>query len=586
MWGLLFVDFVTQCAGFAQTHFKLDSLRPAQKEVLLALEKHRYVLATLPTGAGKTLLYALPALVFSQTNPVLVLSPLISLMRDQTRRMHEANVPCVTFTSEQNEEERKQSWHMLRNEKACLIFASPERMKLPSFLEALSKIKLSMVVVDEAHCVVSWGHHFRPEYAEIGKVLSILKPPRILALTATASKNSRVSISQKVFPDPSSVFEYTSKPLSDHIFVKSVRVFSHVEQWLKLAEILKKSDSEKIIVYFQTRKQCEEFAKKCRAIKIHAIVYHAGLSKQERSHAEQYAHLSTQKMVICATTAFGMGVDISGVRLVVVYGFPGNIEEFFQMLGRAGRAGEASTGILLWSGSDPIKREYQLKSTFPSPSAFIEKCRSLSAVMPALDSEKTFVEATKVEGILNGLRICDSLEEIIENETYYQLKLDKKIALDDLLADLPMEMTKRRKVLNSIQLIASHKWSVLKGAQTVISLKMLMDASSLTKEIFEQVFVHYSSKNSLQFVIIEPEHAKRGIILKNGFSYLQKELTRYVACRNHFFSSLHELNKLSTATTCRLMASFDFFVSGLKAQKYCMQCDLCAKNTDKGCVTL
>lgn len=577
---------MSQCERFAQTHFKISSLRDSQKEVLSLLDAHKNVLATLPTGAGKTLLYALPALVSSPQAPVLVLSPLISLMRDQARRMQEAHVPCVIFTSEQNEEERKQAWQMLKSQKCCLIFASPERLKIPFFLDALSKLTLSMVVVDEAHCVVSWGHHFRPEYAEIGKLLKKLNPHRVLALTATAGKNSRADIAQKVFPNPSQVMEFTSKPLSPHIFVKSIRVFSKLEQWLKLADLLQKSDSQKIIVYFQTRKECEEFAKKCRSIKIHAIIYHAGLSKQERFQAEKYAHLATQKTVICATTAFGMGVDISGIRLVIVYGFPGNIEEFFQMLGRAGRAGEASTGILLWTGSDPIKREYQLKIIFPSPTLFMERCRSLSYLMPSHDSEKSFVEIEKVEGVLSGLRICEAIEETMENEVYYHIKFNKNKTLNHLLDELPEGPTKRSQVLRHIQSIASQKWSEILGAQTVIASKQLFENSFFSKEIFEQVLVHYSSQNSLQFSRIEPEQAARGVILKNGISHLQRELTRYVACRNHFFSSLHELNKLSTATTCRLMASFDFFVSGLKAQKHCMQCDLCAKNTDKGLVTL
>lgn len=571
------LDFFFQCERFARTHFKLESLRPAQKDVLLALEKHHFVLATLPTGAGKTMLYALPSLVFGQNQPVLVLSPLISLMRDQSRRMKEALVPCALFTSEQSEQERKEAWHDVLSGRVSLIFASPERLHMPSFLKMLCNIKLSMVVVDEAHCVVSWGHHFRPEYASIRNVLNKLNPPKILALTATASKNSRQEIIEKVFPAPNQVFEYTSKPLSPHIFVKSIRVFSLVEQWLKLSVILKNSDSQKIIVYFQTRKQCEEFAKKCRALKMNAIAYHAGLSRQERIDAEKYIHLSERKIVICATTAFGMGVDISGVRLVVVYGFPANIEELFQMLGRAGRAGEASQGILLWTGSDPIKRQYQLKNSFPSGSVFLEQCKKIAHAMPQRPGESAFVPIEPSQGVANGLRICHALEEPLENETYYHIQLASGLCLEDLLQGLPQELTKRRQVLTALQNATTANWKTLPNAQVVIAAHQLVELSTLAKDTIEQVFLHYKSKNQLQFARIEPEQTKQGMILKNGFDHVQNELPRYVAYRNHFFSSLHELNKLSTATTCRLMSSFDFFVSGLKAQKNCMQCDLCKK---------
>ena len=178
-------SFVEKCEKLLFQHFKVPLLRQAQRLVLESLEHSQGVLATLPTGAGKTLLYALPALAMSG-GPVLVICPLISLMRDQVRRMRDANITSVLFTSDQTEEERKQSYSLLFSGKVRLIFASPERLVLPSFSEALGKVGISMAVVDEAHCVVSWGLGFRPEYADLGKFLARLRPPKILALTATA----------------------------------------------------------------------------------------------------------------------------------------------------------------------------------------------------------------------------------------------------------------------------------------------------------------------------------------------------------------------------------------------------------------
>lgn len=146
-------------------------------------------------------------------------------MRDQERRMEEAQICCSVFTSEQSEEERKHAWKKLRSGKAKIIFASPERFVLPSFLNEIAKINLSMAVIDEAHCVVAWGHHFRPEYSEIGKILTKLQPSRILALTATAGRNSRQDIIKRVFPENINVFEYISKPIAENIFVESIRLF-------------------------------------------------------------------------------------------------------------------------------------------------------------------------------------------------------------------------------------------------------------------------------------------------------------------------------------------------------------------------
>ncbi len=595
------MDFVTHCEKIAKQHFSIASLRPAQKEVFTLIEQHKYVLATLPTGSGKTLLYAAPSLIFER-GLVLVISPLISLMRDQSRRMSEANIPCVIFTSEQSEEERRQARLKLKNDQAKIVFASPERFVLPSFLNLISKKNITMAVVDEAHCVVSWGHQFRPEYSEIGKYLSKLFPERILAITATAGRNSRLDIIKKVFPPNLQVKEYTSKPLSDHILVKSIRLFSQKEQWETLVDILEKSISNKTIVYFQTRKLCDEFAIKLRKLKIASVVYHAGLSKHERNQAEQYIHAASKKIVICATTAFGMGVDISGIRLVVVYGFPGNIEEFFQMLGRAGRAGEASEGILLWTGSDPIKRQYQFKSSFPMPSNLLDITANAMSLMPKNKTECVIVEKSllekafmkssyidhqkKCDGIMSGLRICGMLEDLTYGESYIQIKLNQSVTLTKMLQELPDSLTKRRKVLEAIKEIVDAEWISILGAQIAISIKLISETCELSEDTIEQVLNFYVQQNTLNYSRLASEENTTHLILRHNFLYLQKELPKYISARNHFSSSLQELEKLSTATTCRLVSSFDFFSSrtlqgGTKKSYFCMQCDLCIKR-EKG----
>lgn len=595
------VDFVTHCEKIAKDHFSIHGLRPAQKEVFTLIEQKKFVLATLPTGSGKTLLYAAPSLIYEH-GVVLVISPLISLMRDQSRRMNDANIPCVIFTSEQNEDERKHARNMTRNNKAKIIFASPERFVLPSFLNLISKLNITMAVVDEAHCVVSWGHQFRPEYSEIGKYLTKLNPPRILAITATASRNSRLDIIKKVFPTHVEVGEFTSKPLSPHIHVESIRLFSQEEQWQKLVSILSTTSSAKTIVYFQTRKLCDEFALKLRKLKITAIVYHAGLSKHDRNTAEQYIHTATQKIIICATTAFGMGVDISGIRLVIVYGFPGNIEEFFQMLGRAGRAGEDSRGILLWTGSDPIKRQYQFKFSFPTPSSLIDVASNAMALMPKYKSESILVDKEKLlqnflksskikndrncEGIISGLRICGVLEEPSYNETYCQLKLSSGVSLTKLLQQLPTVVTKRKKVLEAIKDLVEPEWLTMEAAQIALSVHLITETSELSEQIIFEVFAHYAQLNLLQYQVLDSSQNRSFVILKHGFLVLQKELTKYISARSHFFASLQELEKLSTATTCRLASSFDFFSSrslqgASKKSYFCMQCDLCTKR-EKG----
>jgi len=598
--SLLSPHFVQHCEQLAQQHFGLDKLRPAQRDVLQKMSENRFVLATLPTGAGKTLLYALPALIFND-GPVVVISPLISLMRDQARRMKSAQIPCAILTSEQSEDDRRAAWSMINNRTARLIFASPERFVLPSFVNAMRRLRPRMAVVDEAHCVVSWGHHFRPEYAEIGNILNDIAPDRILAITATASQGSREDIIRKVFPKPQEVIEYTSRPIAPHIYVKSVRLFSKEEQWETLASLIKTTPSQKSIVYFSTRKQCEEYALKIKKHRIQSVVYHAGLSKFERTRVEEYIHNSAQKIVICATTAFGMGVDISGIELVIIYGFPGNIEEFFQMLGRAGRGGEPSQGVLLWTGSDPIRRQYQFKQTFPTPAVLLSYCAAIMGLLPGAYGEKIFVKRTElaakchmgeqkdinrhIDHIISAFRICGCVEEPLPQESYIQMSLHKKWNLSLLAQELPPGTTKRSKVIHALHALSEKEWLEMRGAKGVFSMKRIVDFSELTEKSVVEVLSHYAEKDFLQFSLIAEPQAGEGFIFKHGYVYFQKQLPKYVAAREHFAANLSELEKCATATQCRLSSSFAFFlgrsVQGAtnRGYSYCMQCDLCLKRS-------
>lgn len=590
------MKFIEQCQTIAKKHFSINALRPAQLDVFSLLHEHKFVLATLPTGAGKTLLYAVPAMIFDD-GPVIVISPLISLMRDQARRMEQAGVPCVVFTSDQTEEERKQSNFDFWSINTKIIFISPERLVLSSFFKKLIKIKPSMIVIDEAHCVIAWGHQFRPEYSEIGRYLIQLQPNRILAITATASAVTRQEIIQKIFYQQE-VSQFISKPIGKHIFVSSLRAFSFEEQKERLFDILKSSKSEKSIVYFSTRKQCEEFAGLLKEEKLNAVAYHAGLTKESRMHVETYIHKTHQKTVICATTAFGLGVDIPNVTLVVVYGFPSNIEEFLQMIGRAGRHGQPSEGILLWTGSDPAKRNYQFKELFPSSAIFLEQCQKIIKFFPTLEGEKIFVlkeqilknfikyrknknSTRELDGFLGALRICQMTEEIAPHEDYYQIKLHDKISMSSLLKTLPSTPTKRQIVLEALKNLVENKLIDVPAVNIVISSSKILNIAHLVHhKTFDEVLAYYHNQNVLSFVKFKAIQAQFGIIIKHRFEVLRKNLDKYIKAQQHFASSLQELRKLAEAPRCRLESSFRYFEVPITYGEsfYCLQCDLCKHN--------
>jgi len=589
------MEFLSQCRTLAKSYFGIKTLHSAQEDVLNLLIKHAYVLATMPTGSGKTLLYAIPSLIFNE-GPVLVISPLIALMRDQVRRMKSAHISSVLFTSDQSEEERSQSYIDLWSENTKIIFVSPERFALSSFQQKLERIRPSMVVIDEAHCVVSWGHQFRPEYSEIGNRLAALNPPRILAITATASAHTRNEMIQKIFPTTAKTVEFISKPISSNINIKAKRMFSFEEQKKFLIETLKNTHSHKSIIYFSTRKQCEEFAMLLKHKNLHTIAYHAGLSKEKRLSVEQYIHNTQKKIVICATTAFGLGVDIPDVTLVVVYGFPGNIEEFLQMVGRAGRSGQPAEGVLIWTGSDPVKRNLQFKTYFPTKTDFINQCQKINALLPEQEGESCFASLEKIkkylfsdsysklnerhlEGLLGALRACHMTEDLLQNEDYYEIKLSKQTNLLQLASQLPSSPTKRQKVFEAIKNLISDKLYEKNALQTIIPVNQLLSSTSLSLNSCEEVFKYYTTQKLISFVKIDFNQKQVGVVLKNGIKMLETYLPHYIKLRQNFFSSLQEVRKLAEAPHCRLQSSFKYFKIPKmdKTSQYCLQCDLCEK---------
>ena len=591
--------FVQRCEQLLSQHFKVPRLREAQRNVLEILANSAGVLATLPTGAGKTLLYALPALA-TTSGPVLVICPLISLMRDQVRRMRDAQISCVLFTSDQTEEERKQSYALLFSGKVRLIFVSPERLVLPSFLEALGKVSISMAVVDEAHCVVSWGMGFRPEYSDLGKFLARLRPPKILALTATASRASRKTIRESVFPPGFPVHEIVHSPLASNVFVEVRRVFSEDEKWLSLTSVLRETKFEKAIVYFTKRDQCEKAAVALRKQKIHAVAYHAGLKREERQSVESYLHANANPVVVCATLAFGMGIDISGVSLVAVMGFPSNIEEYFQMIGRAGRRGEAARSVLVWSGSDPKRRYFQFVESFPEVSTVRGSLERLGTCFPGQHSRR-FVKMEHLEKLLAGsgkndekyresivsaLRVLKALEVPAYNESYLAVTFAAHTSAESVLLSLPPGVTRRSRFFEALCGFHEGPWRQLKGAQALVPTSALSDEALQSWDKCFEILNHAAGQGALQFVVHDSATMRAGLLFKGTLQAAVADLPKYSAARAQFLESLSQLEKLAQSQYCRLAASEEFFaakaIQGAARARYsCMQCDLCLQRVNK-----
>ncbi|MEN9529118.1 MAG: hypothetical protein RI932_991 [Pseudomonadota bacterium] len=589
--------------ALALKHFSIQTLRPQQREVFKGLLSKDQLLVTLPTGAGKTLIYALGSQLFPEGMTVVV-CPLIALMRDQYLRMTQAGIPAAIICSEQSEEERKSAYKSLMSGQVKLLFVSPERLALQSFQRFLKRFSIRMLVVDEAHCVVSWGHSFRPEYAQLGSILRGLNIRKVLALTATASKSSRRLIREMLFPDPGSVTEIVDRPLRENISVSAVRVYSEEERWTVVRGLVESSDSRKTILYFPRREQCQKAAQELKKGGLNAVVYHAGLQRDVRRSVEEYLRQSERPVVICATLAFGMGIDLPEVQLIVVVGFPGNIEELFQMMGRAGRQGEKARALIVWSGSDPKRRSFQFDKMLPEPGVLLEQFRAMAHFFPG-SGQARLVPRSALKSVLQQFhknerdveQSADNISGILQmlgcgggqasvNSDWLKLEIRHVETVAALTSQLPPGPSRRRMVLEWLgQRFNAGNQSKGSFFAVFAVAEMLEDLQLPWEKVFE-VLRYYADRSELSFAVVSQEEARASLIFGGSLGEVMQQFERYTRLRTALGQSLQALSNFVLADQCRMQFANSFFTgrpagASLATRVQCGQCDLCEARVTK-----
>ena len=334
--------------------FGYDSFRPGQEAVINAILKGRDILAVMPTGAGKSLCYQVPAMLLSGIT--LVISPLISLMQDQVKALNEAGVNAAFINSSLSEKELNDTFKNAYKGHYKIIYVAPERLMSEGFISFAKSVEISMVTVDEAHCISQWGQDFRPSYMDIAEFINILdKRPIISAFTATATQNVRediicsLGLNNPYFLvtgfDRENLFFQVDKPHNKERFI---------------LDFIERHRGESGIIYCATRKNVDSLYTLLRKQHISVVKYHAGMSNEERKQMQNDFVFDYTSIVI-ATNAFGMGIDKSNVRFVIHYNMPSSMENYYQEAGRAGRDGLNSECILLFSPQDIIINRFLLE---------------------------------------------------------------------------------------------------------------------------------------------------------------------------------------------------------------------------------
>ncbi|MCG6122847.1 MAG: DNA helicase RecQ [Microvirga sp.] len=335
--------------------FGYPDLRPGQAEVLDAVLEGRDVLAVMPTGAGKSMCYQLPALV--REGLTVVVSPLIALMRDQVAQLRNNGVAAGALNSSNDQAENDRVRDALREGALRLLYVSPERLVNNGTAEWLARAGVRLLAIDEAHCVSQWGHDFRPEYAQLGEVRRRLGDVQTIALTATADVATRADIASRLFEREPTVFVHGfDRP---NLFLAMEPRANRARQ---IRGFLDKHKGESGIVYCLSRKATEDIAENLREHGVDAIAYHAGLASEERSR-RQDRFLQEDGIVMVATVAFGMGIDKPDVRFVAHASLPKSIEAYYQEIGRAGRDGESADTLTLYGIDDIRVRRLQIEES-------------------------------------------------------------------------------------------------------------------------------------------------------------------------------------------------------------------------------